>query len=230
MVNEQIPKTSMITIWLKPKDLPNPPVISKIIDRGSTIKANSFKNLPSGLILLILPLDLTGGKMWPAPIPAHPIKPWERDVRWADASCFAPAFAGPPPTLHGSWCRTMNANQKQPFSQLIWRALRLRCPWCGRGKLFRNWIRMRKACSECEGDFEREPGFYLGSIYFNYGLTALIVAVAYPLLLFTQTVSSQRLMMGTLAFAVCFPIWFFRYARSLWLGFDQWMDPDAQRD
>lgn len=124
----------------------------------------------------------------------------------------------------------MNANQKQPFSQLIWRALRLRCPWCGRGKLFRNWIRMRKACSECEGDFEREPGFYLGSIYFNYGLTALIVAVAYPLLLFTQTVSSQRLMMGTLAFAVCFPIWFFRYARSLWLGFDQWMDPDAQRD
>jgi hypothetical protein len=31
----------------------------------------------------------------------------------------------------------------------------------------------------------------------------------------------------TLAFALLFPIWFFRYARSLWLGFDQFMDPRA---
>jgi hypothetical protein len=28
-----------------------------------------------------------------------------------------------------------------------------------------------------------------------------------------------------LAFVVLFPIWFFRYARALWLGFDQYMDP-----
>ena len=32
---------------------------------------------------------------------------------------------------------------------------------------------------------------------------------------------------GTFAFVVLFPTWFFRYARSLWLGFDQFIDPRA---
>jgi hypothetical protein len=36
---------------------------------------------------------------------------------------------------------------------------------------------------------------------------------------------------GTLAFALLFPLWFFRYARSLWLGFDQFIDPrPGERD
>ena len=30
---------------------------------------------------------------------------------------------------------------------------------------------------------------------------------------------------GMLVFVLIFPLWFFRYARSLWLGFDQYMDP-----
>ena len=29
------------------------------------------------------------------------------------------------------------------------------------------------------------------------------------------------------AFCVLFPLWFFRYARSLWLGFDYYFDPPA---
>ncbi|MEY4176819.1 MAG: hypothetical protein RLY70_393, partial [Planctomycetota bacterium] len=32
------------------------------------------------------------------------------------------------------------------------------------------------------------------------------------------------------AFTVLFPMWFFRYARALWLGFDQMMDPRDRRD
>jgi hypothetical protein len=84
---------------------------------------------------------------------------------------------------------------------------------------------MHKACPHCERNLEREPGFYLGSIYFNYGLTALIVAIAYPVLMFNQVLSDGWLVGLTLSFAVLFPIWFFRYARSLWLGFDQFVDP-----
>lgn len=111
------------------------------------------------------------------------------------------------------------------FRLLFWRACRLRCPFCGEGKLFQSWFRMRKACPSCAVSFEREPGFFLGSIYFNYGLTALIAAIAYPALLFTRTVPEKPLLWGTLAFTLLFPMWFFRYARSLWLGFDQFMDP-----
>lgn len=96
---------------------------------------------------------------------------------------------------------------------------------CGEGRLFRGWFKMHESCGHCGISFEREPGFFLGSIYFNYGLTALVVAIAYPLLLFNKVVSENALMGIMLAFVVLFPMWFFRYARSLWLGFDQLWDP-----
>jgi hypothetical protein len=84
---------------------------------------------------------------------------------------------------------------------------------------------MHETCPQCGIRFEREAGFFLGSIYINYGLTALVVSIAYPVLLFQRIVNEQALLIGTLAFVVLFPLWFFRYARSLWLGFDQYWDP-----
>lgn len=84
---------------------------------------------------------------------------------------------------------------------------------------------MHAQCSECHRQFEREGGFFLGSIYFNYGLTALICAIAYPVLLFNRVLPNFWLMCATLAFSILFPIWFFRYARALWLAFDEFVDP-----
>jgi hypothetical protein len=84
---------------------------------------------------------------------------------------------------------------------------------------------MHATCSSCGTRYEREPGFFLGSIYINYGLTSLIVAIAYPVLLFGNGVDERLLLLGSLAFALLFPLLFFRHARSLWLGFDQWNDP-----
>jgi uncharacterized protein (DUF983 family) len=108
---------------------------------------------------------------------------------------------------------------------ILGRSLRLRCPVCGRGTLFRDWLSMNKTCPACGAVFEREPGFFLGSIYVNYGLTALIVAIAYPILLFQGVLSQRALLAISLAFVVLFPLWFFRYARALWLGLDQYWDP-----
>jgi uncharacterized protein (DUF983 family) len=110
------------------------------------------------------------------------------------------------------------------FWTLVGRALRLRCPLCGQGKLFRGWFAMHAQCPHCGVKFEREPGFFLGSIYINYGLTALIVAIAYPVLLFGYQLPERQLLIGAVAFTVVFPILLFPWARSLWLGFDQWYD------
>lgn len=84
---------------------------------------------------------------------------------------------------------------------------------------------MHENCPHCGAKFEREPGFFLGSIYVNYGLTALVVAIAYPVLMFKRILSHEALMAITLTFVLLFPLWFFRYARALWLGFDQYWDP-----
>jgi hypothetical protein len=51
---------------------------------------------------------------------------------------------------------------------------------------------MPARCSHCGLRLERESGFYLGAIYFNYGITALTVAVAYPLLTFADHVAGQH--------------------------------------
>ena len=111
------------------------------------------------------------------------------------------------------------------FWMLFGRALRLRCPLCGRGQLYRHWFAMHPTCPHCGVKFEREPGFFLGSIYINYGLTVLIVAIAYPVLLFGYSLPETPLLAASLAFTLLFPLLVFPWARSLWLGFDQWRDP-----
>lgn len=80
-------------------------------------------------------------------------------------------------------------------------------------------------CESCGLDFQREPGFYLGSIYFNYAVTSLIVIAGYVPLWAARVVSPETLLAGFAAFVVLFPIWFFRHARGLWLAFDQIWDP-----
>lgn len=107
------------------------------------------------------------------------------------------------------------------------RAWRLRCPRCGRAPLFKSWFRMHAECAHCHLRFEREPGYFLGSIYINYGLTALLVTVLYLALFGSGRVPAQTALWIVTGFALVFPIWFFRYARSLWLGFDQFWDPSG---
>ncbi len=109
--------------------------------------------------------------------------------------------------------------------KVISRAMRLRCPACGEGLLFLGWFRMAESCPNCGLLFSREPGFYLGSIYVNYGLTALLVTVGYFAMFFGDVLSDPQRLGILIAFSILFPLWFFRYARALWLGFDQLWDP-----
>ena len=50
---------------------------------------------------------------------------------------------------------------KPPAETLIGRALKLRCPRCGQGKLFNGWFTMPERCSHCGFKFERDPGYFL---------------------------------------------------------------------
>jgi uncharacterized protein (DUF983 family) len=111
------------------------------------------------------------------------------------------------------------------YGTLVGRAWRLRCPRCGQGPLFKNVITMHAECSQCHLRYEREPGYFLGSIYINYGLTALLVTLFYFALFFSGVISPQAALWVVTAFALVFPLWFFRYARSLWLAMDHYWDP-----
>lgn len=84
---------------------------------------------------------------------------------------------------------------------------------------------MRERCETCDLKYEREPGFFLGAIYYNYGLTSLIATAAYPIAVFGLKYPRTPTIICIVTFVVLFPLWFHRYARSLWLGFDNFVDP-----
>jgi uncharacterized protein (DUF983 family) len=109
--------------------------------------------------------------------------------------------------------------------RVLMRSVLLCCPACGRGRLFRGWFSMHERCAHCGRQFQREPGYFLGSIYFNYGATAALVMALYLGLFFFAEVSPDLLLGILTAFCVLFPLWFFRYARSLWLALDWYFDP-----
>ena len=119
----------------------------------------------------------------------------------------------------------------QPTLFTLWtRAVRLRCPRCGEGRLFVNWFKMHHHCEHCHFRYERDPGFFLGSAYINYGLTAMLVTIAYMIAHFGFEIKNADLAIPLGAFAILFPLFYFRYARSLWLAMDCFIDANVLRD
>jgi uncharacterized protein (DUF983 family) len=104
------------------------------------------------------------------------------------------------------------------------RGLSLRCPMCAEGRMFRGWVSMHRRCERCGFEFERGPGYFLGSTYINYGITTLTTTATYIWLRFVVGVPRVWLVSGLASFCVIFPLVFFRYARSMWLSFDTWLD------
>lgn len=109
-------------------------------------------------------------------------------------------------------------------------AARLRCPACGGGRLFKGWFAMHEACSHCGLSFAREQGFYLGSIYMNYGATVIVTGSLYALLVLGLGWSHDAALGACLAVAVLLPVWFFRYARSFLLAMDCAVNRGEQSD
>lgn len=79
---------------------------------------------------------------------------------------------------------------------------------------------MHDACPACGLSFRREPGFYLGSIYLNYGTTVIVTGLLYAALVLGVGTSAETALGICLAAAVLLPMLFFRHARSLLLALD----------
>lgn len=100
------------------------------------------------------------------------------------------------------------------------RAMRLRCPACGHEPLYHGPFRMAPQCAGCGCSFQREPGFYLGAIYINYGATVIGTGLLYAFIVLTLGASHQVALAASLVVAVVFPLLFFRHARALLLALD----------
>ncbi len=119
---------------------------------------------------------------------------------------------------------------RTPFNVSYKRALKLRCPRCGEGKLFAGWFTMNERCEHCGLQYEREPGYFLGSSYINYGWTAMSMMFAYLLLRYVLGYPNKYVLPPLTAYIIIFPLVFFRYARAMWLAFDIYFDHTSLSD
>ena len=84
---------------------------------------------------------------------------------------------------------------------------------------------MHEVCGACGRRFARDPGYLLGSIYFNYGVTATLVVAMYFIMYARNWLSDRERFTVLSVVAIVFPMWFFRYARAFWIAFDERWDP-----
>ena len=120
-----------------------------------------------------------------------------------------------PPVLpwRGETARHRSGWPEGYAGKVIWRGLRLRCPVCGKGKLFRTYFRMHEACSCCGVRFAREHGQWVGSLDINTFLTAFILMACVG---FGPLWDVKTSLIVYVSLAVVFPIVTFRFSRGLW--------------
>jgi uncharacterized protein (DUF983 family) len=102
--------------------------------------------------------------------------------------------------------------------------LKQRCPRCLEGRVFAGLFRMHKCCPSCGLPFEREPGYFMGAMYLSYGLGIIATSPVWvPMAWSGRSLWEVLLASGSLL--IVGSPWLFRYARVLWLYFDQALDP-----
>lgn len=115
------------------------------------------------------------------------------------------------------------------FWTLLKRILLVRCPRCGKGKLFRRWFTMYEHCPVCHLVYEREEGFYTGAWAINLIISELLVAafiviVAIWAATHPGTPLIPLIIVGAL-FSILLPFLFFRHSRSVWISMNYWLNP-----
>jgi uncharacterized protein (DUF983 family) len=103
--------------------------------------------------------------------------------------------------------------------QMVARGLSNRCPNCGGRTLFRkgSWFEVNKECPRCGLQFERDEGFFIGSMSLNYGVTIACFLAPVMLLAYYGVIGTTTAIVLAGAGSIGFPIIFYRSSRSWWL-------------
>ncbi len=93
------------------------------------------------------------------------------------------------------------------------------CPNCGGRTLFKQGtlFQLNKDCPDCGLPFERDEGFFLGSMSLNYGVTIFAFLIPVLLLYLTDVLGGATAAVLAGVGAILFPILFYRSSRSWWL-------------
>lgn len=85
---------------------------------------------------------------------------------------------------------------------------------------------MQAVCAVCDLRFERAQGYWVGAIYVNYAATSVIAMGGFLVLWRAVDPPIWVQLAIWLPFVTAFPLWFFRYSRSLWLAVEYGLNPE----
>lgn len=119
---------------------------------------------------------------------------------------------------------------RQPTKgEAVGRAMRLRCPMCGQGPMFRG-LTQRESCPHCGFRFEREVGYFTNALVINYAIVALPLLFVIAPLAFFSRLSLPTLLIAALLVAVLLPALTFPFSKSLWLAGDVVVRPPEREE
>jgi uncharacterized protein (DUF983 family) len=126
------------------------------------------------------------------------------------------------------------------FLWMMFNASRLKCPACGKRDLFLPWRRVRSlqdwfmpldGCPNCGYPYEREPGYFLMSIFaINYGGSAILGLVIYLVLDFWVKALIWLTLVATILPVLLFSILFAHHAKAIFIAFDLFCDPHRRSE
>jgi uncharacterized protein (DUF983 family) len=109
-----------------------------------------------------------------------------------------------------------------------------RCPRCRIGRIFQSSIfrgfpKMCERCSVCDLKFEREPGYFLGAMYFSFALGVLILGPIAALIWFLTGWWITKVILWAAILFLPFAPTITLFSRVLWIYLDQRIDPEPLR-
>jgi uncharacterized protein (DUF983 family) len=100
-------------------------------------------------------------------------------------------------------------------------AILLRCPRCEKGQIFKKkkYFEMHTHCGYCQLKYEKEVGFFYGSMYISYALNIATFVVALILYYTFEAFWDWRWFMGIyVALSIMFTPFLYKLSRSIWLA------------
>jgi uncharacterized protein (DUF983 family) len=110
--------------------------------------------------------------------------------------------------------RTASGAKRIAGGNLVWRALKLRCPACGRGHIFARF-RMNQRCAACGAVFWKNEGEWLGPAVVDYSAATGAALVIWAIVVFAGASATVQLVCAGAA-AIVAAIAFSRWSRSFW--------------
>lgn len=109
------------------------------------------------------------------------------------------------------------------------RALLLRCPNCGGGKVLKTWFRLKHRCAKCGIRLDRgEAGDYaIGAMYFNIAIAEILFAMALLVVLVATwpNVPWAGMEYSLVGAMLAAPVVFYPVSRLMWLALDLLLRP-----